>query len=290
MGFDKGRRGDRGGRGKDKRDGFGEDNFAGGGFGGDRGGFGGGGGDRFGGGGGYGGGGGDRFGGGGGYGGGGGGDRFGGGGGGFRGGGGGGFGGGGGGGFGGGRGGGMPPQVVGEGKGVVKFFNGQKGFGFIVRDDGGEDVFVHISAVEQAGLTGLAEGQPLEFTLVDRGGRVSATDLKIEGEPMPVTDRGPPREDRGGPGGAGGFGGGDRGGGPQRQLTGEKASGTVKFFNAMKGFGFISRDDGQPDAFVHISAVERAGMVSLNEGDRLEFELEVDRRGKTAAVNLSPSQ
>ena len=76
-------------------------------------------------------------------------------------------------------------------------------------------------------------------------------------------------------------------GGPQRQLTGEKASGTVKFFNAMKGFGFIQRDDGQPDAFVHISAVERAGMTSLNEGDRLEFELEVDRRGKYAAVNLT---
>ena len=46
----------------------------------------------------------------------------------------------------------------------------------------------------------------------------------------------------------------------ERQLTGEKASGTVKFFNAMKGFGFIQRDDGQPDAFVHISAVERAGI------------------------------
>src|SRR4051794_41839002 len=84
----------------------------------------------------------------------------------FGGGGGGGFRGGGGGGFrGGGAGGGMPPQVVGEGKGVVKFFNPQKGFGFIVRDDGGEDVFVHISAVEQAGLTDLADGQPLEFTL-----------------------------------------------------------------------------------------------------------------------------
>jgi CspA family cold shock protein len=269
MGFDRGRRGERGGRGRDKRDGFGEDNQSGG--------FGersyGGGGDRFGGGGGGGGGfggGGDRFGGGGG-------------GGGYRG-GGGGFGGGGGCGFGGGSrggGGGMPPQVVGEGKGVVKFFNGQKGFGFIVRDDGGEDVFVHISAVEQAGLTGLAEGQPLEFTLVDRGGRISATDLKIEGDPLPVPERAPRPE-----GGAGGFG--DRG--PQRQLTGEKASGTVKFFNAKKGFGFISRDDGQPDAFVHISAVERAGMVSLNEGDRLEFELEVDRRGKTAAVNLAPIQ
>ncbi|BBD01761.1 MULTISPECIES: cold-shock protein [Sphingobium] len=272
MSFDRGRRG---GRGKDKRDGFGDDNFYGGG---DRGGFGGGGGgfggDRFGGGGGgFGGdrggfGGGDR----GGFGGGGGGGRggFGGGGGGF-----------GGGGGGGGRG--MPAQVVGEGKGVVKFFNGQKGFGFIVRDDGGEDVFVHISAVEQAGLTGLAEGQPLGFTLVDRGGKVSATDLVIDGEPLPVTDRGPPREAR--EPRAGGFGGApDRG--PQRQLTGERSSGTVKFFNAMKGFGFIQRDDGQPDAFVHISAVERAGMGALNEGDRLDFELEVDRRGKYAAVNL----
>jgi CspA family cold shock protein len=128
-------------------------------------------------------------------------------------------------------------------------------------------VFVHISAVEQAGLTDLADGQPLEFTLVDRGGRISATNLRIEGEPMPVE-----RAERG----------------PQRQLTGEKAQGTVKFFNAMKGFGFIQRDDGQPDAFVHISAVERAGIPTLNEGDRLEFELEVDRRGKTAAVNLQP--
>ncbi len=260
MGFDRGRKGDRGGRGRDKRDSFGDDSFAPERtFGGDRAPYGGGGGDRGpprsgsgGGGGGFG----DRAGGGGGFRGGGGG--AGGGGGGFR--------------------GGMPPQVVGEGKGVVKFFNPQKGFGFIVRDDGGEDVFVHISAVEQAGLTDLADGQPLEFTLVDRGGRISATDLKIEGEPMEIVRT--PRPE------SGGVNGGDRG--PQRQLTGEKAQGTVKFFNAMKGFGFISRDDGQPDAFVHISAVERAGLPSLNEGDRLEFDIEVDRRGKFAAVNLQP--
>jgi CspA family cold shock protein len=150
-------------------------------------------------------------------------------------------------------------------------------------------VFVHISAVEQAGLIGLAEGQPLGFTLVDRGGRISATELKIDGEPMPVQDRGPRPPREGGFGDRGGAGGGF-GGGPQRQLTGEKASGTVKFFNAMKGFGFIQRDDGQPDAFVHISAVERAGMPTLNEGDRLDFEIEVDRRGKHAAVNLAPKQ
>ena len=254
MGFDRGRKGDRGGRGRDKGDRvFGEESYGDRGSYSDRGGFG----SGRGGGGGYG----DRGGFGGGGGGGGYGDRggFGGGGGGFR-------GGGGGGGFRGGGGGGMPPQVVGEGKGVVKFFNPQKGFGFIVRDDGGEDVFVHISAVEQAGLTDLADGQPLEFTLVDRGGRISATNLKIEGEPMAV----------------------ERSAAPQRQLTGEKASGTVKFFNSMKGFGFIQRDDGQPDAFVHISAVERAGIPTLNEGDRLEFEIEVDRRGKYAAVNLQP--
>ncbi|GAA4710590.1 cold-shock protein [Sphingomonas lutea] len=268
MGFDRGRKGDRGGRGRDKRDSFGDDNFSGGSeFGGggfqDRGGFAGGGGR-----GGYGGGGGGGYGDRGGFGGGGGAGGYGGGG-------GGGFRGGGGGGFRGGGAGGMPPQVVGEGKGTVKFFNPQKGFRFIVRDDGAEDVFVHISAVEQAGLTDLADGQPLEFTLVDRGGRISATNLRIEGDPMPV--------ERSGGGDRAGAGGG---GGPQRQLTGEKASGTVKFFNSMKGFGFIQRDDGQPDAFVHISAVERAGIPTLNEGDRLEFELEVDRRGKMAAVNL----
>ncbi len=280
MGFDRGRKGDRGGRGRDKRDGFGGDeSFAGGGS--DRGGFGGGFAGPSGGGGGYG----DR-GGGGGYRGSGGGGGYGGG----AGGGGGGFRGGGagaGGGFraGGGGAGGMPPQVVGEGKGIVKFFNPQKGFGFIVRDDGGEDVFVHISAVEQAGLTDLADGQPLDFTLVDRGGRISATDIKIDGEPMAVvrTDAPAPRD--GAPREGGGFGGG-----PQRQLTGEKAQGTVKFFNAMKGFGFISRDDGQPDAFVHISAVERAGLPTINEGDRFEFDIEVDRRGKYAAVNITPLQ
>src|SRR5436305_778814 len=121
----------------------------------------------------------------------------------------------------------------------------------------------------------------------DRGGRGRDKRDSFFGEEQQHSEVG--FQERGGYGGGrGGFGGGGGGGdrGPQRQLTGEKASGTVKFFNAMKGFGFIQRDDGQPDAFVHISAVERAGIPTLNEGDRLEFELEVDRRGKTAAVNL----
>ena len=241
MGYDRGRR-----RGRDKRDGFGEDGFDpfGSGndgysppsYGNDRGGFSGG--DRYGGS--------ER----GGFSGGG--DR---------------------GGFGGGRGGGgggnrMPAQVVGTGKGTVKFFNGQKGFGFIQQEAGGEDVFVHISAVERAGLEGLAEGQELEFNLVDRGGKISAQDLQVVGEVIAVPQSGPPK----------------------RELTGEKATGTVKFFNSVKGFGFLVRDDGQPDAFVHISAVERSGLSAINEGERFEFDLEVDRRGKYSAVNLVPAQ
>lgn len=258
MSYDDKRRGGRG-RGDDKRrggfdeGGFGFDNFGGGG-------------DRYGRSGGFGGGG---FGGGG--------DRFGGGG----------FGGGGGGGrFGGGRGGPVQTTVLGQGSGTVKFFNPQKGFGFVVRDDGGEDVFLHISALERAGLTDIAENQPIEFTLTERNGRISATDVQLVGDPLPVTPRAPrpPRE--------GGFGGerGPRAGGfghrPPPVTDGVRYEGTVKFFNGQKGFGFIARDDGGADAFVHISAVERAGLADLAENQRVTFELELDRRGKQAAVNL----
>ncbi|HEY0311677.1 MAG TPA: cold-shock protein [Allosphingosinicella sp.] len=63
-------------------------------------------------------------------------------------------------------------------------------------------------------------------------------------------------------------------------------TGTVKFFNADKGYGFIAPEGGGPDAFVHISAVERAGMRTLDRDQRVSYELETDRRGKTSAVNL----
>ncbi|MEE4455198.1 cold-shock protein [Novosphingobium resinovorum] len=198
----------------------------------------------------------------------GGGDRFGGSGDRFGGGQGGGFGGSRGGGFGGGGSRGGPGQIVGQGRGTVKFFNPDKGFGFIQLEGGGDDAFVHISAVQSAGLETLAEGQQLEFQLVERNGKVSASELTIVGEVI-VAER---RERAPAP--------------AQRQSTGEKATGTVKFFNGTKGFGFIVRDDGQPDAFVHISAVERSGLHGLSEGDQLEFEIEIDRRGKASAVNL----
>ncbi len=242
-------RGDRhGGGDKHGGDSYGGDSY-GGGY--DRGGFGGGGFDQ-GGGGGYGGG--DRYGGGndrgGGYGGGGG----------YR--------GGGGGAGGGGRDAGMS---LGQASGTVKWFNSTKGFGFIARDEG-EDVFVHISAVERAGHSALAEGQPLTFELIDKGGRLSATELQIEGEAVPPAPRAQ-REERADP--------------DDVDFTpGERIDGAVKFFNAMKGFGFVSRDDGQPDAFVHISAVERSGLTTLSEGQKVTFELARDRRGRVSVDQI----
>ena len=64
-------------------------------------------------------------------------------------------------------------------------------------------------------------------------------------------------------------------------------TGTVKWFNSQKGFGFIEPDDGSKDAFVHISAVERAGLSSLTEGQKVSYELQPGRNGKSSAENLS---
>lgn len=63
-------------------------------------------------------------------------------------------------------------------------------------------------------------------------------------------------------------------------------TGTVKWFNPTKGYGFIAPDNGGQDVFLHISAVERAGLSSVNEGQKLEYELEKGRSGKTAAINI----
>ena len=64
------------------------------------------------------------------------------------------------------------------------------------------------------------------------------------------------------------------------------STGTVKWFNSTKGFGFIQPEDGSGDVFVHISAVERSGMGNLQEGQKLSYELEQGRNGKTSAINL----
>ena len=95
-------------------------------------------------------------------------------------------------------------------------------------------------------------------------------------------------------GGGGGFRGGDRDGGsrPPRQpmqIEKEGLTGTVKFFNQERGFGFITPDDGGDDVFVHISSVERSGLPGVEDGMKLIFDLAADTRGKgPKAVNLKP--
>jgi cold shock protein len=198
--------------------------------------------------------------------------------------------------------------------GTVKWFNTAKGFGFIQPDDGGSDVFVHISALNAAGMDSLNEGDQVDYELEQdrRSGKLAATGLVVtaQGTPQPRRAGGGggfgggggggygDRGDRGGYGGGGGggggygrdrggFGGGGAGGDRPRGSVMGSGSGQVKWFNPTKGFGFIKPDDGGQDIFVHISAVEQAGLSGLNEGQTVNFDLEQDRRsGKTSATNL----
>jgi CspA family cold shock protein len=82
--------------------------------------------------------------------------------------------------------------------------------------------------------------------------------------------------------------GASRGAGDVCQGRASMPVGTVKFFNTIKGYGFIQPDDGSKDVFVHISAVERAGMTSLREGQKISFDITTER-GKTAATNIKPA-
>lgn len=164
-------------------------------------------------------------------------------------------------------------------QGTVKFFNHAKGFGFIA-EQGGGDIFVHISALHDSGLEGLDEGDEVTFEPArDRKtGKDTAVSLRIVGRAEPNSRAGARRAPSPR----------DGGGRPSANLG--AGTGVVKWFNPAKGFGFIQPDDGGADVFVHISAVERAGLRGLDDGQPIAFDVEQDRRsGKASAVNLRVS-
>ena len=167
--------------------------------------------------------------------------------------------------------------------GTVKFFNVSKGFGFIAPEDGGPDVFVHVSAVERSGLRELNEGDRVSFEVEEdrRSGKLAAVELRVTGTGAAPSGR-PAERPRGDYQRSGTTSRGPS----SRQMEGS-GRGVVKWFNATKGFGFIQPEAGGEDVFVHISAVERAGLRELREGQTVSFDIERDgRSGKAAATNL----
>ena len=165
--------------------------------------------------------------------------------------------------------------------GTVRWFDAEKGFGFIEPQDGGDDVFVHFSAIEDTGgFRTLDEGQSVDFDATE-GPRGPQADRV---RPTGGAPRGR-RDDRGGDRGSSRDDRGDRGrSGGNRTPRGLVVQGTVARFDADRGFGFIVPED----VFVHVSAVTRGG--DLEEGDRVEFELVEGNRGLQAeSVRLLPS-
>jgi cold shock CspA family protein len=162
-------------------------------------------------------------------------------------------------------------------EGTVRFFNAEKGFGFIEPDEGGDDVFVHFSAIEDdGGYRSLDEGQRVEYTASPGQRGMQADSVRpLGGGAAPYREQRGHRDDRRDDRRA------DRA--PRAPRGGGGAQGTVRWFNAEKGFGFIEPDDGGDDVFVHFSAIpDRGGYRSLDEGQRVEYTASQGQRGMQA--------
>ena len=152
---------------------------------------------------------------------------------------------------------------------VVKWFKTEKGFGFVELSDGSGDAFLHASVLGRLGVTAVQPGETLEVRVAQgqRGPQVTEVlnvDSSTAAPPRPRT---------------GGFRPAERS--PLEPTSQE--TGTVKWYNTTKGFGFIVRDGGGKDVFVHASALQRAGLISLNEGQRVVVDIAEGFKGPEAA-------
>ncbi len=151
---------------------------------------------------------------------------------------------------------------------VVKWFKPERGFGFVELSDGSGDAFLHATVLERNGIAAVQPGETLEIRVApgQKGPQVTEVISVDSSTAAPALTRRSPYP---------------AGGRPSDETAVEEA-GTVKWFNAQKGFGFIVREGGGKDAFVHASVLERSGIASLSEGQRVLIDIAEGRKGPEA--------
>ncbi len=167
----------------------------------------------------------------------------------------------------------------------VKWFNPEKGFGFVALSDGSGDAFLHANTLNQSGHSSVSPGATLRVRIGQgqKGRQVSEVLSVDESTATPSA----PRSSAGGPrpGGPGGGPGGGAGGPRRGPPTGPavEMQGTVKWYNSTKGFGFVAPNEGGKDVFVHASALQRAGVMQLAEGQTIWMDVVQGAKGPEAA-------
>jgi len=171
---------------------------------------------------------------------------------------------------------------------TVKWFNPEKGFGFVALSDGSGDAFLHANTLNQSGHNAVSPGATMRVRIGQgqKGRQVSEVLSVDESTATPIIGRGSSVVTGGGVRGSGNTGFSDRGAGARRGVPNGPSvemQGTVKWYNSAKGFGFVAPSEGGKDVFVHASALQRAGVVQLVEGQVIWMDVVQGAKGPEAA-------